>query len=78
MALLLPCQNSSLQEQTHISLINFCQKSFFTHSEENTGIDEKRNTFTEKDEPVIVVIHGGGLFTPKRIREIREEHVFSV
>ncbi len=37
------------------------------HTEENIGIDTK-GRFYKKDEPVLVVVNGGGILTPDRIR----------
>lgn len=39
---------------------------YCVHSEENIGID-KKGIFYKKDDPVLVVVHGGGILTPDRI-----------
>ena len=48
-------------------------KNWYTaQTEENIGIDES-GTFVSSGEPVLVVVHGGGILTPERIEQAYEE-----
>ena len=42
------------------------------HTEENIGMD-KKGIFYGKDEPVLVIVNGGGILTPNRIKQAYEE-----
>ena len=51
---------------------DFWQKWYTVHTEENIGID-KKGIFYNRDDPVLVVINGGGILTPERIKEAYAE-----
>ncbi|MFA6073161.1 MAG: hypothetical protein WC758_03545 [Candidatus Woesearchaeota archaeon] len=51
---------------------DFWQKWYSVHTEENIGID-KKGKFYSKDEPVLVVVNGGGILTPDRINQAYTE-----
>ena len=44
---------------------------YTAHTEENVGIDTK-GRFYGRGEPVLVLVNGGGLITPERMREARD------
>ena len=51
---------------------------YTAHTEENVGID-KKGRFYSKNQPVLVIVNGGGLITPERIKsahlDILEGHI---
>ena len=47
---------------------DFWQSWYSVHTEENIGID-KKGRFYKKDEPVLIVVNGGGILTPDRINK---------
>ena len=47
---------------------DFWKKWYAVHTEENIGID-KKGRFYKKNEPVLVLVNGGGILTPNRIRQ---------
>jgi len=51
---------------------HFWQNFYCLHTEENIGIDKKGN-FYSKNEPVLVIVNGGGILTPNRIRQAYNE-----
>ena len=51
---------------------DFWQKGYTTHTEENIGID-KKGRFYSRDNPVLVVVNGGGILTPERIMQAYDE-----
>ena len=53
----------------------FWKKYFTTHSEENIGpnLKESERKYYKKSEHLLVVVHGGGLLTPERIRQAYQE-----
>ena len=51
-------------DKTH----DFWQKWYSVHTEENIGID-KKGLFYKKNEPVLVIVNGGGILTPERIKQ---------
>ncbi|MFA6073163.1 MAG: hypothetical protein WC758_03555 [Candidatus Woesearchaeota archaeon] len=53
---------------------DFWQKWYSAHTEENIGID-KKGRFYSKDEPVLVVVNGGGILTPERITKAYEDEL---
>src|SRR3989338_6642156 len=55
---------------------DFWTKWYTVHTEENIGIDKKGRHYT-KDEPVYVLINGGGILTPARIRQAYTEGLIS-
>jgi len=55
---------------------DFWNKWYTVHTEENIGIDFK-GRFYSRDEPVLVVVNGGGILTPERIREAIDEGLIS-
>ncbi len=50
----------------------FWQEWYTVHTEENIGIDAK-GRFYRKGEPVLVIVNGGGILTPDRIRQAYDE-----
>ncbi|MDP3640751.1 MAG: hypothetical protein Q8R53_06165 [Nanoarchaeota archaeon] len=50
----------------------FWQRWHTALTEENIGIDKKGSFYT-KEEPVLVVMHGGGFLTPDRIQQAYDE-----
>src|SRR3989338_11637526 len=51
---------------------DFWKQWYTVHTEENIGIDDK-GLFYKKKEPVLVVVHGGGILTPDRIQQAYRE-----
>ena len=51
---------------------DFWKNWYTVHTEENIGIDDK-GRFYKKKEPVLVVVHGGGILTPERIQQAYRE-----
>jgi hypothetical protein len=51
-------------ETTH----DFWKKGYDVHTEENIGVDKKGRFYTQND-PVLVVVNGGGILTPDRIKQ---------
>ena len=51
---------------------DFWKNWYTVHTEENIGIDDK-GRFYKKKEPVLVVVHGGGILTPDRIQQACRE-----
>ena len=51
---------------------NFWKNWFTTHTEENIGID-KKGRFYSANEPVLVIVNGGGILTPERIKQAYAE-----
>ena len=51
---------------------DFWENGCDVHTEENIGIDKKGRFYT-KDEPVLVVVNGGGILTPPRIFKAYED-----
>jgi len=51
---------------------DFWQKWYSVHTEENIGID-KKGLFYKKNEPVLVIVNGGGILTPERIKQAYTE-----
>lgn len=51
---------------------HFWQSWYCLHTEENIGIDKKGN-FYNRNEPVLVIVNGGGILTPNRIRQAYNE-----
>src|SRR3989338_6060299 len=51
---------------------DFWKNWYTVHTEENIGIDDK-GRFYKKKEPVLVVVHGGGILTPDRIQQAYRE-----
>ena len=51
---------------------DFWQKWYAVHTEENIGIDQK-GRFYAANEPVLVLVNGGGILTPKRIKQAYDE-----
>jgi len=51
---------------------DFWQKWYSVHTEENIGID-KKGIFYDREEPVLVVVNGGGILTPNRIQLAYDE-----
>ncbi len=51
---------------------DFWQKWYTVHTEENIGVDSKGRFYTA-NEPVLVVVNGGGILTPKRIMKAYED-----
>ena len=51
---------------------DFWKQWYTVHTEENIGIDTK-GRFYNKDEPVLVVVNGGGILTPERIMKAYAE-----
>ena len=48
-------------------------KNWYTvHTEENIGIDKKGRFYT-RNTPVLVVVNGGGILTPDRVRQVYSE-----
>ncbi len=47
---------------------DFWQNWYFVHTEENVGVDQK-GRFYAAGEPVLVVVNGGGILTPEKIKE---------
>src|SRR3989339_1579177 len=45
-------------------------------TEENIGIDKKGSFYT-RGEPVLVVVHGGGILTPDRIQQAYDERLLN-
>ena len=56
---------------------NFLWQDWYSvHTEENIGIDKKGRFYT-KDEPVLVVVNGGGILTPERINKAYEDELIN-
>ncbi|MCF7859200.1 MAG: hypothetical protein K9N07_07745 [Candidatus Cloacimonetes bacterium] len=55
---------------------DFWQKWYAVHTEENIGIDQK-GRFYSANEPVLVVVNGGGILTPDRIMKAYGEGLIS-
>jgi hypothetical protein len=55
---------------------DFWQKWYAVHTEENIGIDTK-GRFYSTNEPVLVVVNGGGILTPDRIMKAYDEGLIS-
>ena len=55
---------------------DFWQKWYAVHTEENIGIDQK-GRFYSANEPVLVVVNGGGILTPDRIMKAYDEGLIS-
>jgi hypothetical protein len=55
---------------------DFWQKWYAVHTEENIGIDTK-GRFYSANEPVLVVVNGGGILTPDRIMKAYDEGLIS-
>ncbi len=52
---------------------NYIRENWFTAlSEQNTGMD-LTGAFTKAGKPLILLIHGGGILTPERIRQAHRE-----
>ena len=51
---------------------DFWQKWYTVHTEENIGID-KKGLFYTQNEPVLVIVNGGGILTPERIKQAYKE-----
>jgi len=51
---------------------DFWQKWYTVHTEENIGID-KKGLFYTQNEPVLVIVNGGGILTPERIKQAYTE-----
>ncbi len=51
---------------------DFWKKWYAVHTEENIGID-KKGRFYSRGEPVLVIVNGGGILTPERIRKAYDE-----
>ncbi|MDP3989734.1 MAG: hypothetical protein Q8Q01_00845 [archaeon] len=54
----------------------FWQNWYTVLTEENIGIDKKGSFYT-RGEPVLVVMHGGGILTPDRIQQAYDEGLIS-
>jgi len=55
--------------KAHVPKTHGFWKNWHTvHTEENIGIDTE-GRFYERNQPVLVVMHGGGLLTPERIKQ---------
>jgi hypothetical protein len=50
----------------------FWKDWYSVHTEENIGVDKKGN-FYSKNDPVLVVVNGGGILTPDRIQKAYDE-----
>ena len=50
----------------------FWQKWLTAQTEENIGVDKKGRFYT-KDQPVLVIVNGGGILTPERIKQAYTE-----
>ena len=50
----------------------FWQSWHTAHTEEDIGVD-KKGSFYRSGEPVLVVVHGGGILTPERIQQAYDE-----
>ena len=50
----------------------FWKKWYTVHTEENIGIDKKGRFYT-RNEPVLIIVNGGGILTPDRIRQAYNE-----
>jgi hypothetical protein len=55
---------------------DFWQKWYAVHTEENIGIDQK-GRFYSANEPVLVVVNGGGILTPDRIMKAYDDCLIS-
>jgi hypothetical protein len=55
---------------------DFWQKWYEVHTEENIGIDQK-GRFYSANEPVLVVVNGGGILTPDRIMKAYDDGLIS-
>ena|SRR3989338_2309570 len=52
---------------------NYLWKNWFTAvTEENIGID-KTGQFVKAGSPIVIIVHGGGILTPDRIRQAYDE-----
>jgi len=51
---------------------DFWKQWYTVHTEENIGVD-KKGLFYSKGEPVLVVVNGGGILVPDRIKQAYEE-----
>jgi len=51
---------------------DFWKKWHTVHTEENIGID-KKGLFYGRDEPVLIIVNGGGILTPERITQAYNE-----
>ena len=51
---------------------DFWKQWYTVHTEENIGIDTKGRFYTA-NEPVLVIVNGGGILTPQRIKEAYAE-----
>ena len=49
---------------------------YAVHTEEDIGIDQK-GRFYGRNEPVLVVVHGGGILSPERIRKAYDDGLVS-
>jgi hypothetical protein len=55
---------------------DFYQNWLTVHTEENIGVDQK-GRFYGANEPVLVLVNGGGILTPKRIKQAYDEGLVS-
>jgi len=55
---------------------DFWQKWHTVHTEENIGVDQKGRFYTA-NEPVLVLVNGGGILTPERIMKAYEDGLVS-
>ncbi|MCF7859202.1 MAG: hypothetical protein K9N07_07755 [Candidatus Cloacimonetes bacterium] len=55
---------------------DFYKNWLTVHTEENIGIDQK-GRFYGANEPVLVLVNGGGILTPKRIKQAYDEGLVS-
>ena len=55
---------------------NFWQNWHTVHTEENIGIDSKGRFYTA-NEPVLILVNGGGILTPTRIKQAYEKGLIS-
>mgnify|MGYP001197462400 CR=1 FL=1 len=55
---------------------DFWQEWYSVHTEENIGID-KVGRFYTRNEPVLVIVNGGGILTPNRIKQAYDEELIN-
>ena len=55
---------------------NFWKEWYAVHTEENIGHD-KNGRFYQKNEPVLVLVNGGGILTPERIEQAYSEDLIN-
>ncbi len=51
---------------------DFWQRGYDVHTEEDIGID-KKGRFYARNNPVLIIVNGGGILTPDRIRQAYSE-----